>query len=79
MRHKKVVQGVNKTSEKCGLGLRVEVVATVSACEKVNVDESKWQGEKIIKSLVGKNVTDVSFKRKDQVVHCKILGSRLVS
>jgi hypothetical protein len=40
----------------------------VGADRSVNADNAKGVGDKIIKSMEGKNILDFSFKRKDQVV-----------
>ena len=40
----------------------------VVAEARVNCDRSKEEGEKILKSLIGKNVHQHTFRKKDQVV-----------
>ena len=40
----------------------------VVAADNINADCAKQVGEKIIKSIVGKNKTNITFKRKEQVV-----------
>jgi hypothetical protein len=40
----------------------------VGADRSVNADNAKGVGDKIIKSMEGRNILDFSFKRKDQVV-----------
>ena len=44
------------------------IVTGVNTGPNVNVDASKEVGDKILKSMVGKSVQDMSFKRKDQAI-----------
>ncbi|KAK3713979.1 hypothetical protein QZH41_005649 [Actinostola sp. cb2023] len=44
------------------------IATGIIADEGVNCDKSKEEGEKILRSMIGKNVHDHTFRRKDQVV-----------
>lgn len=47
--------------------LRIIMTAVVAG-EDVNAEKAKEVGEKILSSMVGKNIHDHSFRKKDQVV-----------
>ena len=44
------------------------IATGVPADEEVNVDKCKEVGDKVLSSMVGKNVHDDSFRKKDQVI-----------